>query len=122
MLTKRQHQALVFIDAEIRKTGSCPSYDEIAAHLSISSRSGVHLLITGLENRGFIRRIPSKTRSIEVIRRPWSEDKGSAMAIAELSAASEEVLDLLEESRRPDIRAAASRLAGAVAAVVARDA
>lgn len=121
MLTKRQHQVLAFIDDEIRKTGYCPSYDEIAANLSISSISGIHRLITGLEDRGFIRRIHGKPRSIEVIKMPGSVHNRNDKAIIDLVAATRDALTMLNESCDPAIRTVARNLSKVMAVLEEHD-
>ncbi|MDX1483139.1 MAG: transcriptional repressor LexA [Alphaproteobacteria bacterium] len=68
MLTKKQHELLVYIDARLKKTGVCPSFDEMKDALGLKSKSGIHRLITGLEERGFIRRLPHRARALEVLR------------------------------------------------------
>jgi repressor LexA len=70
MLTKKQYELLVFIDGHIKSHGVPPSFDEMKDALSLRSKSGIHRLITGLEERGFIRRLPHRARALEVIRLP----------------------------------------------------
>lgn len=65
-LTRMQFRALEFIDLYVRENGISPSFDEIAEHLGLSSRSQVHRLVTKLEERGKIRRRPNSARSIEI--------------------------------------------------------
>jgi SOS-response transcriptional repressor LexA len=67
MLTARQKQLLDFIRSEIARCGVAPSYDEMAAAIGVRSKSGVNRLLLGLEERGAIRRLPSRRRAIEVI-------------------------------------------------------
>jgi len=66
MLTKKQKTLLLLIDKKIKETGITPSYDEMKDSLGLASKSGIHRLITALEDRGFIRRLPNKARAIEV--------------------------------------------------------
>lgn len=68
MLTKKQHELLQFIDERIRTTGVSPSFDEMKEALDLKSKSGIHRLITALEERGFIRRLPNRARALEVLR------------------------------------------------------
>ncbi len=68
MLTPKQHQLLTFIQKRTAATGVSPSFDEMKEALDLRSKSGIHRLITALEERGFIRRLPHKARAIEVIR------------------------------------------------------
>lgn len=70
MLTKKQHQLLMFIDHKLRETGISPSFDEMKEALDLKSKSGIHRLITALEERGFIRRLPHRARALEVLRLP----------------------------------------------------
>ncbi|MEM8935675.1 MAG: transcriptional repressor LexA [Pseudomonadota bacterium] len=80
MLTKKQHDLLLFIQDRIRDTGVSPSFDEMKDALSLRSKSGIHRLITALEERGFIRRLPNRARALEVLRLP--DDAGSGAAVA----------------------------------------
>ncbi|KAF0137244.1 MAG: repressor LexA [Rhodospirillaceae bacterium] len=74
MLTKKQYKLLVFIDRCLKSTGVSPSFDEMRDALSLKSKSGIHRLITGLEERGFIRRLPHRARALEVLRLPENLD------------------------------------------------
>ena len=70
MLTRKQHELLMFIQQRIQDTGVSPSFDEMKEALSLKSKSGIHRLITALEERGFIRRLPHRARALEVVRLP----------------------------------------------------
>ena len=70
MLTRKQHQLLVFINQRLDETGVSPSFDEMKEALGLKSKSGIHRLITGLEEREFIRRLPHRARALEVLRLP----------------------------------------------------
>jgi repressor LexA len=70
MLTKKQHELLMFINQRLAATGVAPSFDEIKDALRLRSKSGIHRLISGLEERGFIRRLPHRARALEVIKLP----------------------------------------------------
>lgn len=70
MLTKKQHELLLFINERIQDDGVSPSFDEMKDALNLKSKSGIHRLITGLEERGFIRRLPHRARALEVLRLP----------------------------------------------------
>jgi repressor LexA len=70
MLTRKQHQLLTYIDNHLNSAGVPPSYDEMKDALGLKSKSGIHRLITGLEERGFIRRLPHKARALEVLKKP----------------------------------------------------
>lgn len=70
MLTKKQHELLYFINRRLTDEGVPPSFDEMKTALGLRSKSGIHRLITGLEERGFIRRLPHRARALEVVRLP----------------------------------------------------
>ncbi len=73
MLTKKQQQLLSFIDKRVSDTGVSPSFEEMKDALGLKSKSGIHRLITALEERGFIRRLPHRARALEVLRSPTAE-------------------------------------------------
>lgn len=70
MLTKKQHELLIFIHDRLKEKGVPPSFEEMKEAVALKSKSGIHRLITGLEERGFIRRLPNKARALEVLRLP----------------------------------------------------
>ncbi len=70
MLTKKQKNLLLFINKKIRSTGISPSYEEMKNSLSLRSKSGIHRLISALEERGFIKRLAHKARALEVLKLP----------------------------------------------------
>ena len=70
MLTKKQHELLMFINQRLAATGVAPSFDEMKDALHLRSKSGIHRLISGLEERGFIRRLPHRARALEVTKLP----------------------------------------------------
>jgi repressor LexA len=72
MLTRKQLDLLRFIQQRLRESGVPPSFDEMKDALDLKSKSGIHRLITALEERGFLRRLPNRARAIEVIRLPES--------------------------------------------------
>lgn len=72
MLTRKQHELLMFIHERLKETGIPPSFDEMKEALDLASKSGIHRLITALEERGFIRRLPNRARALEVLRLPDS--------------------------------------------------
>src|ERR671919_1008270 len=82
MLTRKQHELLRFIHERLREAGVPPSFDEMKDALDLKSKSGIHRLITALEERGFIRRLPHRARALEVIKLP-------------------EIADLSQGARRP---------------------
>ena len=72
MLTRKQHELLLYIHTRLKESGIPPSFDEMKDALDLASKSGIHRLITALEERGFIRRLPNRARALEVIRLPDS--------------------------------------------------
>ncbi|PHK96681.1 transcriptional repressor LexA [Pseudoroseomonas rhizosphaerae] len=90
MLTRKQHELLMFIDRHLRSTGFSPSFEEMKDALKLRSKSGIHRLITALEERGFLRRRAHRARALEVIRLP----EGAAPAVIPAAA-------LLEEAAPP---------------------
>src|SRR5476651_1322814 len=70
MLTRKQHELLMFIHERIKESGVSPSFDEMKDALDLASKSGIHRLITALEERGFIRRLAHRARALEVIKLP----------------------------------------------------
>ena len=72
MLTAKQKELLLLIHARLRETGVPPSFDEMKVALDLKSKSGIHRLITALEERGFIRRLPHRARALEIIKMPDS--------------------------------------------------
>src|ERR1700712_4084152 len=70
MLTRKQHELLVFIDGHLKKTGFSPSFEEMKEALQLRSKSGIHRLISALEERGFLRRRHHRARALEVVRLP----------------------------------------------------
>ena len=85
-MTPRQLECLRFIDARIRETGVCPSYEEMQAAIGLKSKSGIHRLVAALEERGYIRRLSARARAIEVIRLPDAARDDRDALIATLSA------------------------------------
>ncbi|MEW9853697.1 transcriptional repressor LexA [Novosphingobium sp. M1R2S20] len=70
MLTRKQHELLRFIQVRLEETGISPSFEEMKEALDLKSKSGVHRLISALEERGFIRRLPNRARALEVLKQP----------------------------------------------------
>lgn len=88
MLTRKQHELLTFIQVRLEESGISPSFEEMKEALDLKSKSGVHRLISALEERGFIRRLPNRARALEVIRQPDSAvTKGGATAAPTRAAA-----------------------------------
>ncbi len=80
MLTRKQFELLRFIHERVKEAGVPPSFDEMKDALDLRSKSGIHRLITALEERGFIRRLPNRARAIEVIKLPESVGHGIGAA------------------------------------------
>ncbi len=76
MLTRKQHELLMFIHERIKETGVSPSFDEMKEALDLASKSGIHRLITALEERGFIRRLAHRARALEVTKLPEQATTG----------------------------------------------
>ena len=95
MLTRKQHELLLFLHAHLNEHGVSPSFDEMKEALGLKSKSGIHRLITGLEERGFIRRLPHRARAIEVVRLP--ENMGGKTGFAP---------NVIEGGRRPGLSGA----------------
>ena len=94
MLTRKQHELIRFIQARLEETGVSPSFEEMKDALDLRSKSGVHRLISALEERGFIRRLPNRARALEVLRQP---DDVSA----KVPAAPKAVAPLQPQTRAP---------------------
>ena len=77
MLTRKQHELLMFIHERIKETGVSPSFDEMKEALDLASKSGIHRLITALEERGFIRRLAHRARALEVVKMPEQATTGA---------------------------------------------
>ena len=100
MLTRKQHELLLYINERLSETGVSPSFEEMKDALDLKSKSGVHRLISALEERGFIRRLPNRARALEVLRMPDTRGAagiGSPAGVAAPAAppwAANDVLDI----------------------------
>ena len=98
MLTRKQHELLLFIHQRLGETGVSPSFEEMKEALDLKSKSGVHRLISALEERGFIRRLPNRARALEVLRMPDASVKGvpanDGSAAVRTPHAANDVLDI----------------------------
>jgi len=94
MLTAKQRELLMFIDQRLGQTGISPSFDEMREALDLKSKSGVHRLISALEERGFIRRLPNRARALEVVKLP--ETRATATVVPLRPAAPAAANDTLE--------------------------
>ncbi|MBK6801108.1 transcriptional repressor LexA [Novosphingobium sp.] len=93
MLTRKQHELIRFIQARLEETGVSPSFEEMKEALDLKSKSGVHRLISALEERGFIRRLPNRARALEVLRQPEDvNSKAPPLAAANANAAAAAVI------------------------------
>ena len=70
MLTKKQKNLLIYINEKLKNEGVSPSYDEMRVSLNLKSKSGIHRLISALEERGFVKRLAHKARALEVVKLP----------------------------------------------------
>jgi repressor LexA len=89
MLTRKQRELLLFINQRLTATGVSPSFDEMKDALNLKSKSGIHRLVSGLEERGFIRRLPHRARALEVVKLP---EESAAPPAAERSRFSPTVI------------------------------
>ncbi|WP_267393239.1 MULTISPECIES: transcriptional repressor LexA [unclassified Sphingomonas] len=82
MLTRKQHELVCFIHDRLEETGVSPSFEEMKEALDLKSKSGVHRLISALEERGYIRRLPNRARALEVVKMPERGDRKVATPVA----------------------------------------
>ncbi len=75
MLTKKQHELLLFLEEKITQSGITPSFEEMKNKVGLKSKSGIHRLISALEDRGFIRKLPFKARAIEILKLPSTKTR-----------------------------------------------
>jgi repressor LexA len=94
MLTSKQHELLNFIHDRLSKTGVSPSFDEMREALDLKSKSGVHRLISALEERQFIRRLPNRARALEVVRMPEVAVSAPAAARPVPQAAANDTIEI----------------------------
>ena len=111
MLTKKQKNLLVFINKKIRSSGISPSYEEMKNSLNLKSKSGIHRLISALEERGFVKRLAHKARALEVVKLP---ENASANDIFNSFTPSviKGGLDTNEETKSTDVSVLGSIAAG----------
>lgn len=88
MLTAKQHELIKFIQERLEDTGISPSFEEMKEALDLKSKSGVHRLISALEERGFIRRLPNRARALEVLKNPEDVLPGTKSAANDVVARS----------------------------------
>ncbi|QIQ86010.1 transcriptional repressor LexA [Erythrobacter sp.] len=99
MLTAKQHELIRFIQQRLEETGVSPSFEEMKDALDLKSKSGVHRLISALEERGFIRRLPNRARALEVIRQPEDSVPPPRGAAVGLDAANDAVASVSRKMR-----------------------
>ena len=92
MLTRKQHELICFINDRLEETGVSPSFEEMKEALDLKSKSGVHRLISALEERAFIRRLPNRARALEVLKMPERGTKTPVRATPEAAPANVRVL------------------------------
>ena len=97
MLTAKQHELLRFIQHRLEETGISPSFEEMKDALDLKSKSGVHRLISALEERGFLRRLPNRARALEVLRQPEN-----VTAAARTAPSNDTVVQLNPPRARPE--------------------
>ncbi|NWG72981.1 MAG: repressor LexA, partial [Parvularculaceae bacterium] len=98
MLTSKQKDLLLFIHKRLQEAGVPPSFDEMKEALNLRSKSGIHRLITALEERGFIRRLPHRARALEVVKLP---DNMSEPAPRQTAGFSPSVIEGSRGKQRP---------------------
>lgn len=101
MLTKKQHELLMYINGQLREHGISPSFDEMKDALHLKSKSGIHRLITGLEERGFLHRLPHRARALEILRLPDSAAAGGDSSAAGSGGTSRFVPNVIEGRFKP---------------------
>jgi repressor LexA len=95
MLTRKQSELLTYIQARLAESGVSPSFEEMKEALALKSKSGVHRLISALEERGFIRRLPNRARALEVLRMPEAQS-GSPVQLKAPPASLQAANDVIE--------------------------
>ena len=94
MLTAKQRELLLFIDNSLKESGISPSFDEMREALDLKSKSGVHRLISALEERGFIRRLPNRARALEVLKLPETHSATVTSIRPAAPAAANDTIDI----------------------------
>ena len=94
MLTRKQSELLTYIQARLAESGISPSFEEMKDALALKSKSGVHRLISALEERGFIRRLPNRARALEILRMPDAQAGAAQPRAPAASQAANDVIDL----------------------------
>jgi repressor LexA len=94
MLTSKQRELLLFINDKLGESGVSPSFDEMREALDLKSKSGIHRLISALEERGFIRRLPNRARALEVVKLPESSAPAQLKAKPVIPAAANDTIEI----------------------------
>lgn len=94
MLTRKQHDLIRFIQERLEENGISPSFEEMKEALDLKSKSGVHRLVSALEERGFIRRLPNRARALEILKLPEASVKPRASELVAAAAAKNNVINL----------------------------
>jgi repressor LexA len=94
MLTRKQSELLTYIQAQLAESGISPSFEEMKEALALKSKSGVHRLISALEERGFIRRLPNRARALEILRMPEAQAGAASQPKPATPQAANDVIDL----------------------------
>ncbi|WP_373487683.1 transcriptional repressor LexA [Blastomonas sp.] len=94
MLTRKQHDLIRFIQQRLEENGISPSFEEMKEALDLKSKSGVHRLVSALEERGFIRRLPNRARALEILKLPEASVKPRARELAAAAAAKSNIINL----------------------------
>src|ERR1043165_1502032 len=94
MLTAKQHELLRYIQRKLEETGISPSFEEMKEALDLKSKSGVHRLISALEERGFIRRLPNRARALEGVKLPESSPPAAAVPRRVIPAAANDTIEI----------------------------
>ncbi len=111
MLTRKQYELLVYIDKHLKQTGFSPSFDEMKDALNLKSKSGIHRLISALEERGHIGRRHHRARALEVLRLPDNMETAAVAPAESAAACAPNVIQGDFSSRLPGVRAAADSAA-----------
>lgn len=107
MLTRKQHDLIRFIQERLEENGISPSFEEMKEALDLKSKSGVHRLVSALEERGFIRRLPNRARALEILKLPEASVKPRAKELAAAAAVKSNIVNL-EAARKVRVPEAAN--------------
>lgn len=108
MLTRKQHDLIRFIQERLEENGISPSFEEMKEALDLKSKSGVHRLVSALEERGFIRRLPNRARALEILKLPEASVKPRAKELAAASVAAKGNVVSMDAVRKVEVPAPAN--------------